>query len=62
MDEENMMNYFDIKLREIVFAKGKDPDVYNPKIISIDKNKVKFGMFKHYGVLILDSNIFFDSN
>lgn len=62
MDEEKMLSFFDIKLREIVSASGKDVNVFNPKIISIDKNIVKFGMFKHYGVLNIPLNLFFDPN
>ena len=57
-----MLNYFDIKLREIVHSKGKNPDVYNPKIISIHEDKIKFGMRKHHGVLILNLTSFFDMN
>lgn len=57
-----MLSFFDIKLREIVSASGKDVNVFNPKIISIDKNIVKFGMFKHYGVLNIPLNLFFDPN
>ncbi len=57
-----MLSYFDIKLREIVYSKGKNPEVYNPKIISIHEDKIKFGMWKHQGILILNITCFFDMN
>ena len=57
-----MWSYFDIKLREIVYSKGKDPEVYNPKIIAIEKDKIKFDMWKHYGVLSICIDSFFDKN
>lgn len=62
MNNNKMLSYFDIKLREIVYSKGKDPEVFNPKIISIHEDKIKFGMWKHQGVLILNLTCFFDMN
>lgn len=62
MDKDKILSYFDIKLIELLRIRGKDAKVFNPKIIAIEKEKIKFGMWKHYGLLVMNIESFFDSN
>jgi hypothetical protein len=62
MNKDKTLNYFDIKLNELIRIQGKDPAVFNPKIIAIEKDKIKFGMWKHYGVFSICIDSFFDKN
>lgn len=58
MENNKMLDYFDLKLFQIVSYR-KDVTIFKPRIVFRDEKVVKFGMIKHYGVLVISIDNFF---